>query len=67
MTNSLLIIISDERLIFHQKNKEKNNGFIINQLSDKLIELYEKQILEKEIKIKALEEELSELKKNQLT
>ena len=41
----MLDILSDDKLVFNQKNKKgDNNGLVINQLSDKLIEQYEERI-----------------------
>lgn len=43
----MLDILSDDKLVFNQKNKKgDNNGLVINQLSDKLIEQYEERIKE---------------------
>ncbi len=45
----VLDILSDEKLVFNQKNKKgDNNGLVINQLSEKLIEQYEIRLREKD-------------------
>ena len=56
-------LLSDEKIIFNQNNKKgDNNGLVINQLSDKLIDQYEKRINEKDDIIKELKETIAELK-----
>ena len=56
-------LLSDEKIIFNQNNKKgDNNGLVINQLSDKLIDQYEKRINEKDYIIKELKETIAELK-----
>ncbi|WP_310559147.1 helix-turn-helix transcriptional regulator [Flavobacterium sp.] len=45
----VLDILSDEKFVFNQKNKKgDNNGLVINQLSEKLIEQYEIRLREKD-------------------
>lgn len=57
----LIELLSDDKLVFNQKNtKGDNNGLVINYLSEKLIELYEKQINEKDNKIEDLNLKLLE-------
>ena len=56
-------LLSDEKIILNQKNKKgDNNGLVINQLSEKLIDQYEKRINEKDDIIKELKETIAELK-----
>lgn len=56
-------LLSDEKIILTQKNKKGNkNGLVINHISEKLIEQFEKRIIEKEEKIKELKEIILELK-----
>jgi transcriptional regulator with XRE-family HTH domain len=48
-------LLSDEKIILNQKNKKgDNNGLVINQLSEKLIEQYELRLKEKDEIIKEL-------------
>ena len=50
-------------MILNQKNKKgDNNGLVINQLSEKLIDQYEKRINEKDDIIKELKDTIAELK-----
>lgn len=59
----LLDILKEEGLSFHQKNtKGDNNGLVINQLSEKLIEQYEVRLKEKDIIILELKDRIQELK-----
>lgn len=68
----LIELLSDDKLVFNQKNtKGDNNGLVINYLSEKLIEVYEKQIAEKDniinqlnILLKEKEIEIEQLKNN---
>ena len=56
-------LLSDEKIILNQNNKKgDNNGLVINQLSEKLIDQYEKRINEKDDIIKELKEIIIELK-----
>ena len=56
----LVELLSDDKYVFNQHNKKgDNNGLVINQLSEKLIEQYE-------IRLKEKDEIISELK-NRLT
>ena len=56
-------LLSDEKIILNQNNKKgANNGLVINQLSEKLIDQYEKRINEKDDIIKELKETIAELK-----
>ena len=56
-------LLSDEKIILNQNNKKgDNNGLVINQLSEKLIDQYEKRINEKDDIIKELKETIAELK-----
>ncbi len=58
-------LLSDEKIILTQNNKKgSNNGLVINQLSEKLIEQYEKRIEEKDDIIKELKETMLDLRKN---
>lgn len=47
-----------------QKGGTSNNAVVINQLSEKLIEQYEKRIIEKDQTIKELKEIINSLKNN---
>ena len=56
-------LLSDEKIILNQNNKKGvNNGLVINQLSEKLIDQYEKRINEKDDIIKELKDTIAELK-----
>lgn len=56
-------LLSDEKIILNQKNKKgDNNGLVVNQLSEKLIEQFEKQLVEKDKRIEEKEERINELK-----
>lgn len=56
-------LLSDEKIILTQNNKKgSNNGLVINQLSEKLIEQFEKQLVEKDKRIEEKEERIQELK-----
>ncbi len=56
-------LLSDEKIILNQKNKKgDNNGLVFNNLSEKLIEQYEKRIAEKDDLIKELKELIVMLK-----
>ncbi|WP_353167655.1 helix-turn-helix transcriptional regulator [Flavobacterium sp.] len=56
-------LLSDEKIILNQKNKKgDNNGLVFNNLSEKLIDQYEKRLLEKDERINELREIISELK-----
>lgn len=54
-------LVSSQPLVInaHQKGGNSNNAFIINQLSEKLIEQYEARIREKENEIQKLRARLS--------
>lgn len=51
----LEFLTGDNNLSFYQKNKGTNNGYVVNQLPEKLIEQYE-------LRIKKIEEENTYLK-----
>jgi transcriptional regulator with XRE-family HTH domain len=53
------LLKEDGLTFYNKKNKGGNNGLIINQLSEKLIEQYEERI-------KELKETIEELKRNKL-
>ena len=56
-------LLKEEGLSFNQKNKKgDNNGLVINQLSDKLIEQYEIRLKEKDEVIADLKQLIKELK-----
>ena len=56
-------LLSEEKIILNQRNKKgDNNGLVINQLSEKLIQQFEKRIIEKDEQIKELREIVIELK-----
>ena len=57
-------LLSDEKIVFTQNNKKSHsNGlFVFNQLSDKIIELYESRIFEKDTIIREKNEEINKLK-----
>ena len=56
-------LLSDEKIILNQKNKKgANNGLVVNHLSEKLIDQYEKRINEKDDIIQELKETIAELK-----
>ena len=55
LETSILEFLSDENMSFYQNNSGVNNGFVVNNLSEKLIEQYE-------LRIKKLEEETKYLK-----
>ena len=62
----VLDILKDQGLTISQKNKEgDNNGLVINQLSEKLMEQYDIRLVEKDEIIKELKQTIIELK-NQL-
>jgi transcriptional regulator with XRE-family HTH domain len=62
----ILDILKDEGYtFFNQKNKVVNNGLIINQLSEKIIEQYESRIVEKDEVIKLLKEKIKNLEQKQ--
>src|SRR5690606_29346332 len=60
-------LLSDDKYVFNQHNKKgDNNGLVINQLSEKLIQQYEERIRElKEINTD-LKQTISELKNNKI-
>lgn len=59
----VLDILKEDGLTFYnQKNKGGNNGLVINQLSEKLMEQYETRIVEKDEIIKELKQTIIELK-----
>lgn len=56
-------LLKDEGLSFHQNNtKGDNNGLVMNQISDKLIEQYEIRLKEKDEAIADLKQVIKELK-----
>ena len=55
LETSILVFLSGENMSFYQNNSGVNNGFVVNNLSEKLIEQYE-------LRIKKLEEENKYLK-----
>ena len=55
LETSILEFLSSENMSFYHNNSGVNNGFVINNLSEKLIEQYE-------LRIKKLEEETKYLK-----
>nr|WP_315157717.1 helix-turn-helix transcriptional regulator [uncultured Flavobacterium sp.] len=56
-------LLKDEGLSFHQnKKKGDNNGLVMNQISDKLIEQYEIRLKEKDEAIADLKQVIKELK-----
>lgn len=56
-------LLKEEGFSFHQKNKKgDNNGLVITQLSDKLIEQYEIRLKEKDEIIADLKQLIKELK-----
>ena len=55
LETSILEFLSSENMSFYQNNSGVNNGFVVNNLSEKLIEQYE-------LRIKKLEEENKYLK-----
>ena len=55
LETSILEFLSGENMSFYQNNSGVNNGFVVNNLSEKLIEQYE-------LRIKKLEEENKYLK-----
>ena len=55
LETSILEFLSCENMSFYQNNSGVNNGFVVNNLSEKLIEQYE-------LRIKKLEEENKYLK-----
>jgi transcriptional regulator with XRE-family HTH domain len=56
-------LLSDEKIILTQNNKKgDNNGLVINQISEKLIEQFEKQLVEKDKRISEKEDIIRELK-----
>ena len=56
-------LLKDEGLSFNQKNKKgDNNGLVMNQISDKLIEQYEIRLKEKDEVIADLKQLIKELK-----
>ena len=60
-------LLSDDKYVFNQHNKKgDNNGLVINQFSEKLIQQYEERIRElKEINTD-LKQTISELKNNKI-
>ena len=57
-------LFNTDALIFnqHAKNNAVNNGYTVNQLSEKLIDQYEARIADKEAAIKELRGQVNELK-----
>ena len=56
-------LLKEEGFSFHQKNKKgDNNGLVMNQISDKLIEQYEIRLKEKDEVIADLKQLIKELK-----
>jgi transcriptional regulator with XRE-family HTH domain len=56
-------LLSDEKIILNQKNKKgDNNGLVFNSLSEKLIDQYEKRLIEKDERIKELKDIITEFK-----
>lgn len=56
-------LLSDEKIILTQNNKKgNNNGLVINQISEKLIEQFEKQLIEKDKRLAEKDELIKELK-----
>jgi hypothetical protein len=59
----MIDLLKEEGLLFNQKNKKgDNNGLVINQLSDKLIEQYEIRLKEKDEVIADLKQLIKKLK-----
>lgn len=58
-------LIKQEHVIINnnQQGGESNNAYIINQLSEKLIEQFEQRLLDKDAIINLLKEENARLKK----
>jgi transcriptional regulator with XRE-family HTH domain len=58
----LFDLLKDDKLVFNQQNKKgDNNGLVINQLSEKLIEQYEIRLKEKDEMILELKAKLKKL------
>jgi transcriptional regulator with XRE-family HTH domain len=56
-------LLSDEKIILTQNNKKgSNNGVVMNHLSEKLIEQFEKQLVEKDKRIEEKDVYILELK-----
>ena len=61
---SLTELLNTDTLVFNQNVKGNNNGYTVNQLSEKLIDQYEARIAEKDgIKDGIIEELKERLKK----
>jgi hypothetical protein len=61
---SIVYLLVEENIVFNQvyNGEITNNAYIINQLSEKLIEQYEIRLKEKDTQIVALQLQLSETK-----
>jgi hypothetical protein len=61
---SIVDLLVEENIVFNQvyNGEITNNAYIINQLSEKLIEQYEIRLKEKDTQIVALQLQLSETK-----
>ena len=58
-------LLKTDHIVINNNNTscQYSGGYVVNQLSDKLIEQYEKRIAEKDTLISYLQKELEELKK----
>ena len=54
-------LIKQENIIVNQNQQGGNGAFVINQLSEKLIEQFEQRLLDKDVVIKLLKEENARL------
>jgi transcriptional regulator with XRE-family HTH domain len=54
-------LLSDEKIILNQKNKKgDNNGLVFNNLSEKLLEQFEKQLVEKDKRLEEKDKRIEE-------
>ena len=58
-------LLKTDHIVINNNNTscQYSGGYVVNQLSDKLIEQYEKRLVEKDTLIAYLQKELEELKK----